>query len=49
MTLFHASFDVKSCQFALVMLNSVIVVLGSEFSLWTFTVSHSGRYMKDCL
>ena len=31
-------FDQKRCQFTLLMLNFVIVVWGSDFLLWTFTV-----------
>ena len=38
MTCFHASFDVNMCQFAVLMLNFVMVVWGSEFLLCVFTV-----------
>ena len=34
----HALFVVKGCQFALLMLNFVIVFWSSEFLLWMFTV-----------
>ena len=37
-TFFLASFDVKRCKFALLMLNFAIVVWGSDFLLWTVTV-----------
>ena len=45
MTFFLASFDVKKYQFALFMLNFLIVVWGSEFE----RLSHSIRYLRDCL
>ena len=38
MTCFHASFDVKRCQFTLPMFSFMFVVWGSKFLLWTFTV-----------
>ena len=37
-TFFHASFDIKRYHFALLMLNFVIVVCGSEFFPLMFTV-----------
>ena len=43
---FHASFDVKKCQFAILMLNFVIVVWGSGFLLWTLTVITQWSLLK---
>ena len=45
-TYFHAYFDINLYQSALLMLSFVIVVWGSEFLLWTFTVITQWSLLK---
>ena len=46
MTCFQASFDVKRCQFDLLMLNFMIVFRGSEFLFWTLIVIKQWSLLK---
>ena len=48
-TFFHASLDVKRYQFALLIFGFVIAVCVKNFCFERLRLSHSGRYLKDCL